>query len=121
MARYRVFDEETANLLRRQPEGECSVELLSSAETFSADPGEVILAPSVKAGDVLYIRIRNAASIERSIPHPAPVPEQKFQSAVAQPEPPARHYVATGFLGLDGELEEEVPEPPKPWWKRLFD
>lgn len=47
-----------------------------------------------------------------------PVPEQ------TTPPPAARekHYVATGFLGLDEtvEDEEDLAREKRPWWKRLF-
>ena len=108
MTQYRVFDEETAGLLATRISGSDSVDLRNSGEYFSADAGEVILAPSVKPGDVLYIRIKSSNQPPPNVPHP-PVAERS-----------SKHYVATGFLGLEGEMEEDVPEPPKPWWKKLF-
>lgn len=108
MAQYRVFDEETAGLLSTRVSGSDSIDLRTSGEFFSADAGEVILAPSVKTGDVLYIRIKGSNQAPAKVPS-APVAERK-----------PKHYVATGFLGLEGDMEEDVPEPPKPWWKKLF-
>jgi len=126
MARYRVFDEETAGLLRDRISSD-PIDLVQTGEYFSADAGEVILAPSMKAGDVLYIRIRNA------VPTPPPSVNSELVEVAAEPqarepEPTPftpdsekpRHYVATGILGLDGEMEEEAPAPPRPWWKKLF-
>jgi hypothetical protein len=44
-----------------------------------------------------------------------PSPETKFEST-------DRHYVATGFLGLDdyAEDDEEIARTKRPWWKRIF-
>jgi hypothetical protein len=42
---------------------------------------------------------------------------------VESPRPPAeRHYVATGFLGLDEtvEDEEDIAREKRPWWKKMF-
>jgi hypothetical protein len=108
LAQYRVFDEETARLLSIRVSGADSIDFRNSGEFFSADAGEVILAPSVKTGDVLYIRIKNSNQAAADVPA-TPVAERK-------PKP----YVATGFLGLEGEVEEDVLEQPKPWWKKLF-
>ena len=108
MAQYRVFDDETAGLLSARISRSDSIDLRNSGEYFSADAGEVILAPSVKPGDVLYIRIRSSNQPKPNLPD-TPVAERN-----------SKHYVATGFLGLEGEMEEDVPESPKPWWKKLF-
>ncbi len=130
MARFRVFDTETANQLIPRITTADSIDLCTTGEYFSAEAGEVILAPSLKSGDVLYIKIRSASAV--TAPQPAPVqpapqpfPEQPVIASTPPASTPAtpnsKSYVATGFLGLDGELEEEVPEAPKPWWKRLID
>ena len=143
MARYRVLDPETAELLVPRITTDDTVETCSSGEYFTADVGEAILAPSVRQGDVLYIKIRTARRPEPSTRFEAPgsLPEQtpdpptaSQRETVSQPSagqersmqqshrPEAsKHYIASGFLGLDGELEEETPDPPKPWWKRLVD
>lgn len=126
MTRYRVFDEETASLLHSRTNSE-SIDLVQTGEYFAADAGEVILAPSVKAGDVLYIRIRGSLSAPVSSTEPE-LSELPAETEVPVTDPfPAtppsetkRHYVATGILGLDGEVDEETPEAPKPWWKKLF-
>jgi hypothetical protein len=108
MLQFRVFDSETARWLSGQFPDAGSVDIRPSGELFTAHPGEVILAPSLKTGEVLYIRVRDAAN--------TPASPVKSGSDVE----PAKHYVASGFLGLDGELEEDIPGPPKPWWKKLF-
>lgn len=140
MARYRVFDTETAQLLAPTIMADDTVQHCDGGEYFTADAGEVVLVPSVRQGEVLYIRITNAGrpdapSALTSTPRPLSEPLSAAQPAslinasgseaaqapeIRRPEPP-RQYVATGFLGLDGELEEEIPEPPKSWWKRLID
>lgn len=120
MTQFRVFDEETATRLVENISTADSIELKNSGEFFSANPGEVILAPSIQPGEVLYIRIKSAARNSAPTSVPAPSPTAAVESApVAKQE--SKHYVATGFLGLDGELEEEIPETPKPWWKKLID
>ena len=135
MSRFRVFDPETAIQLTPRIITADKVDVITSGEYFSADDGDVILAPSVKEGDVLYIRIRSAvrpetaavtqpASIEPAVqarPSPAAPVNYSPTAPVAASTESTKHYVASGFLGLDGDVEEETPEPPKPWWKRLID
>jgi hypothetical protein len=107
MLEFRVFDSETARLISTQFPGTASIDIKPSGEFFLANSSEVVLVPSNRAGEVLYIRIRAAgtsSAAANSVSETAPV----------------RHYVATGFLGLEGELEEDIPEPPKTWWKKLF-
>lgn len=115
MARYRVFETETAELLVPCISPSETIEVCKAGEYFTADTGEVILAPSVRNGDVLYIRITSARR-----PTASPRAADPRLQEVKHLEP-SKHYVATGFLGLDGELEEEIPEPARPWWKRLID
>ncbi len=135
MARFRVFDTETANLMIPRISPDDTVDINNAGEYFSADAGEVILAPSVRNGEVLYIKIRTAASAptpSRPETEPESQPHAPLETAAdiahapavasSPSEPRRKHYVATGFLGLDGDVEEEdTPEPPKPWWKRLID
>lgn len=62
-----------------------------------------------------------------SLPEPSPVETRvnTAPEAVLPPTPkitPERHYVATGFLGLDEtvEDEEDLAREKRPWWKKLF-
>ena len=137
MTRYRVFEPESAELLVPKISTDDTIDLRSNGEYFTADAGDAILAPSVRHGDVLYIKVKSAgrSSTSSAIEAPPSADTREFSNVPESPIAPvqepvaeqlgssrqSRHFVATGFLGLDGDLEEEVPEPPKPWWKRLID
>ena len=71
---------------------------------------------------------RSADPEIREVPSQAP-PDSWPEAVLLQepsietpPESPDRHYVATGFLGLDdyAEDEEEIARTRRPWWKRIF-
>jgi len=49
-------------------------------------------------------------------------PESIQQIAPPAKETRERHYIATGFLGLDETVEddEDLARAKRPWWKRLF-
>lgn len=119
MTCFRVFDQETASRLLGNISSADSIDLKDSGEFFSANPGEVILAPSANPGEVLYIRIKN--SVRNAVAVVPPPIEAAPVHSTPVPKDIGTHYVASGFLGLDGELEEDVPEVRKPWWKRLID
>ncbi len=107
MPQFRVFDQETARLLSvRVPGSDPAV--TSAGELLITNSDQVLLVPSIAQGEVLYLKVHA---------------KQRLGDGATSSMPgvlPTKHYVATGFLGLEGELEEEVPTPPKPWWKRLF-
>jgi hypothetical protein len=69
----------------------------------------VFLAPGKTEGEVVLLTVkRNVRTV------PAALPKQEVTRT--------SHYVTSGFLGLNDEVEvEEEPEQRKSWWKRLFD
>jgi hypothetical protein len=73
----------------------------------------VVLAPYGNAQNLVVLTVKKNVRKEVAPPPPAAEVEQT----------PTRtgHYVSSGFLGLNDEVElDEEPEQRKGWWKRLF-
>jgi hypothetical protein len=51
-----------------------------------------------------------------------PKPQVAQHAPAPTSRTPERHYVATGFLGLDEVVEddEDLARQQRPWWKRMF-
>ncbi|HLW54915.1 MAG TPA: hypothetical protein VKW06_18915 [Candidatus Angelobacter sp.] len=107
MARWITFDENTALELRSR---------IQSGSVFEA-PGrnalEYALASSGNVVAVLSARVKNHCALAA------------FLRAPAEPALPYRPRAirATGFLGLGDEAiyEEEEPQRPKSWWRRIWE
>jgi hypothetical protein len=86
------------------------------AATDSADQAVVEnFAIATPQGTATDAQVETPPNVEgRAAREETPPPAQKVASE--------RHYVATGFLGLDEtvEDEEDLAREKRPWWKKLF-
>jgi hypothetical protein len=71
-------------------------------------------------------RVETPAPVSTPVYEPEQLEPEPIVEVSAQPVPPKnvreRHYIATGFLGLEESVEddEDIAREKRPWWKKLF-
>lgn len=130
-----------------QPRGETAPVAVPEEAASRGETGEEFFGPTtwerLEHSDLADHAYESTEAIEQvgkeyreisRIETAGPTDHPSHYAEVAQPEPiqqiapplptetHRRHYVATGFLGLDETLEddEDLVREKRPWWKKLF-